>query len=144
MALINCPECAHNTSDTTDRCPNCGYSIRQYLEEKKQKELLIQKEQERNERIRIEKQKLQPELEAKLREIDATPCLTMPPVIWWIKEVLVSLLLAAISIGVIWFSVWAGGIALVVLGGGGLLFLILSIWALFVGAGKSTDAYTQK
>ena len=27
MALINCPECNHNVSDTADTCPNCGYSL---------------------------------------------------------------------------------------------------------------------
>lgn len=26
MALINCPECGHQMSDTAKRCPNCGYS----------------------------------------------------------------------------------------------------------------------
>ncbi|MCM1309952.1 MAG: zinc ribbon domain-containing protein [Bacteroides sp.] len=26
MALINCPECGHQMSDTAKKCPNCGYS----------------------------------------------------------------------------------------------------------------------
>lgn len=26
MALINCPECGHQMSDTATKCPNCGYS----------------------------------------------------------------------------------------------------------------------
>jgi len=27
MALINCPECGHEVSDTVQQCPHCGYSI---------------------------------------------------------------------------------------------------------------------
>lgn len=27
MALIKCPECGKEISDTTKRCPNCGYMI---------------------------------------------------------------------------------------------------------------------
>lgn len=28
MALINCPECKKEISDTTYRCPYCGYTVR--------------------------------------------------------------------------------------------------------------------
>ena len=28
MALINCPECKHEVSDTVKNCPNCGYVIK--------------------------------------------------------------------------------------------------------------------
>ena len=28
MALINCPECKHEVSDTVKKCPNCGYAIK--------------------------------------------------------------------------------------------------------------------
>lgn len=28
MALINCPECGHQMSDTAKKCPNCGYKVR--------------------------------------------------------------------------------------------------------------------
>lgn len=27
MALINCPECGHQMSDTAKQCTNCGYKI---------------------------------------------------------------------------------------------------------------------
>ena len=27
MAVINCPECGKEISDTVIKCPNCGYSI---------------------------------------------------------------------------------------------------------------------
>ena len=27
MALINCPECGHEVSDTIQQCPHCGYAI---------------------------------------------------------------------------------------------------------------------
>lgn len=29
MALIKCPECNHDMSDTADFCPNCGYKFKQ-------------------------------------------------------------------------------------------------------------------
>lgn len=28
MALINCPECGHQMSDTAKKCPNCGYNLK--------------------------------------------------------------------------------------------------------------------
>lgn len=28
MALINCPECKHEISDTASICPNCGYKLK--------------------------------------------------------------------------------------------------------------------
>lgn len=30
MALISCPECGHEVSDTAKTCANCGYRIRQH------------------------------------------------------------------------------------------------------------------
>lgn len=30
MALINCPECGHQMSNTAKRCPNCGYSLNKF------------------------------------------------------------------------------------------------------------------
>ena len=30
MALIKCPECGHQMSDTAKKCPNCGYSLTKY------------------------------------------------------------------------------------------------------------------
>lgn len=34
MALINCPECNHEISDTAKSCPNCGYTIRKVINKK--------------------------------------------------------------------------------------------------------------
>lgn len=31
MALINCPECNKEISDTTKSCPHCGYSIKKEI-----------------------------------------------------------------------------------------------------------------
>lgn len=31
MALINCPECGKEVSDTAQACPDCGYDIQKYL-----------------------------------------------------------------------------------------------------------------
>ena len=31
--LIKCPECNHDVSDTATTCPNCGYSIKENIEE---------------------------------------------------------------------------------------------------------------
>lgn len=29
MALINCPECNHQVSDTANTCPNCGFNLKE-------------------------------------------------------------------------------------------------------------------
>lgn len=55
MALINCPECNKEVSDSTELCPNCGYSIKKHLQ------------------IQPEKEKLKRELNAKLQEVDNQP-----------------------------------------------------------------------
>lgn len=143
MPLIKCPECTHSVSDTADNCPNCVYSIRQYLENKKAKEIIENKKTEEKKKINNEKAKLHPELETKLNEIDAIKRPSLSPVLFFIEQFLLSLLFTAISIGVICLSVWVGGITLVILGGVGLLFLILSLIALFY-TGKSTEAYKEK
>lgn len=47
MALIICPECGHEVSDTAESCPKCGYSI--------YKNIQIQKVQNRKTEIQQEK-----------------------------------------------------------------------------------------
>jgi len=34
MALINCPECNHETSDTAKKCNNCGFKVAKFLKDK--------------------------------------------------------------------------------------------------------------
>ena len=61
MALLKCPECGkENVSDTAVSCPDCGFSIQDYLKTKQDEEY-IQKEKDR----------LQSELAKKLSEIDS-------------------------------------------------------------------------
>lgn len=52
MALVNCPECKNAISDSIEACPHCGYSIKRHMY------------------IQAEKEKLNRELNAKLKEID--------------------------------------------------------------------------
>lgn len=33
MALIKCPECGHDVSDTASKCPNCGYELQDTKDE---------------------------------------------------------------------------------------------------------------
>ena len=33
MALIKCPECNHDVSDTAESCPNCGFSLSSIIDE---------------------------------------------------------------------------------------------------------------
>ena len=40
MALIKCPECSKEISDTVKKCPNCGYKLKLRREDKSQFELL--------------------------------------------------------------------------------------------------------
>lgn len=46
MALVKCPECGKEVSNSAAVCPNCGYGIKKYYDEKKKentnKENLIQ------------------------------------------------------------------------------------------------------
>ncbi|MBQ6995592.1 MAG: zinc-ribbon domain-containing protein [Lachnospiraceae bacterium] len=34
MALVKCPECSHEISDTAKHCPNCGYRKKKYIDMK--------------------------------------------------------------------------------------------------------------
>lgn len=52
MALIKCPECEKEISDSVENCPNCGYSVKKHLE---QLEALRKEERQK---IEIEKKKL--------------------------------------------------------------------------------------
>ena len=36
MALIKCPECGRDVSDSAITCPNCGYPLKQNQEEEKE------------------------------------------------------------------------------------------------------------
>ena len=64
MALITCPECGrNNVSDTAENCPECGFAIKQHFEN-------LEQEKIQEEKIRIETEKLKPELDAKLKEIE--------------------------------------------------------------------------
>lgn len=39
MALVNCPECGkENVSDNADRCPSCGFGLKEYFENERHKE----------------------------------------------------------------------------------------------------------
>ena len=53
MALLNCPECNHQVSDTAKSCPNCGFAIMEYLEKEKLKHQAEIAEKERKEKERI-------------------------------------------------------------------------------------------
>ena len=59
MAIINCPECGKEVSEKAESCPNCGYSIIKYFEEKKAVESINQ-----------ERKRLQEELDKELDKID--------------------------------------------------------------------------
>lgn len=41
VALIKCPECGHDISDSADICPNCGFALKKQLNEKKKSDFLI-------------------------------------------------------------------------------------------------------
>ena len=55
MALINCPECGReNVSDSAEACPNCGFGIKEYIEEKRYQEELERKQLEEEEKKKTE------------------------------------------------------------------------------------------
>ncbi len=54
MALIKCPECGReNVSDTAISCPDCGFNVRKYIDEKKKESAA----KEEDERRALEKEK---------------------------------------------------------------------------------------
>lgn len=59
MALMVCPECQKQISDTTELCPHCGYSIIQYIEQRELDHYISSKVDE-----------LSQKLEQELNEID--------------------------------------------------------------------------
>ncbi len=74
MALITCPECHQtNISDTAEQCPKCGYSIKEHFMREKRRIEYAERERLQQEKIREEEQRIQPELEQKLAEIDNLP-----------------------------------------------------------------------
>lgn len=50
MALIKCPECGKEVSDTAENCPNCGYNMQKYLKSKRIEEQQKKAEKELQER----------------------------------------------------------------------------------------------
>ena len=65
MALIDCPECGNRVSDKAEKCPSCGYSIVEYLENTKRQEEERKREEpkikQREKHIAEEKEKLKSE-----------------------------------------------------------------------------------
>ena len=43
MALIQCPECGNNVSNTANKCPNCGYSVKKHLRQENPKRKIVKK-----------------------------------------------------------------------------------------------------
>ncbi len=53
MALVKCPECGKEVSDTAYACPNCGYSVKVHFDNlKRKKQAEIRKKQ-----LEVEKRK---------------------------------------------------------------------------------------
>lgn len=64
MALIKCPECHHDVSDSAIQCPNCGYAVKEHVE--REKRYLKYQEEARKEAYEYVKQVKQEELQNKL------------------------------------------------------------------------------
>ena len=44
MALIHCPECGKDVSDTAKTCPNCGYSIQKWIKQQRKEIVSVKQE----------------------------------------------------------------------------------------------------
>lgn len=141
MALIKCSECKRDISETVGNCPHCGFSVKQSIEIKSKNDALAQKNLE--DKIHKEKELLQDELELKLKQVDETPCPSVSPLMWSLKEGFLYVIFALVSIAVMYFGWWVGGICVVIIGGLGLIFFLVSILGLF-NLGKSTELYKWK
>lgn len=62
MALIKCPECNNDVSNSANSCPHCGYNIKEFIEKQEKENELKEREQ------LIEKQKLIKEEKRKNKE----------------------------------------------------------------------------
>lgn len=71
MALIKCPECGRkNISDTAEQCPECGYAVKEHFLREERKKQIAEEERRMIEKISAENERLEPELNMKLAEID--------------------------------------------------------------------------
>ncbi len=66
MALIKCPECQGSVSDTSVKCPHCGYDIQKYV---------VKQRQTTDEAIARAVAKQKSELQRRLDEIN---CMRVP------------------------------------------------------------------
>ncbi len=61
MALIKCPECNKDVSDSAEACPNCGYGIKLYVTSPCERERIenarMERESKENEKRKLEKEK---------------------------------------------------------------------------------------
>lgn len=53
MALIKCPECQHDVSESAQSCPNCGFEVKTYLDfQKREEDKKRQEEQHQLEKLK--------------------------------------------------------------------------------------------
>ena len=52
MSLINCPECNRQVSDQANSCPNCGFQIANYFNQKERELKQIEQQEKLNKRNR--------------------------------------------------------------------------------------------
>lgn len=70
MALIKCPECGKEISDSADVCPNCGFSIKSYIQTMEAEQAEIKLKQKFEQLKEFQKAQLQPELKKELADVD--------------------------------------------------------------------------
>lgn len=70
MALIKCPECGKEISDSADVCPNCGFSIKSYIQTMEAEQSEIKLKQKFEQLKEFQKAQLQPELKKELADVD--------------------------------------------------------------------------
>ena len=51
MSLINCPECNRQVSDQANSCPNCGFQIANYFNQKERELKQIEQQEKLNKKI---------------------------------------------------------------------------------------------
>lgn len=70
MALVTCPECGkEHVSDGASACPNCGFDLKSYFQEKERQQLEYQKQLQAQENLRMQQQYAEQEHQRILSEI---------------------------------------------------------------------------
>ena len=124
MALVKCPECGKEVSNSAEACPNCGYGIKQHFNKIKEKQKQKQAYQQKLDSV---------QMPPKPEKIKLSMGRWLLILIWLILGII--FFLVGVSSGM-------GGLAFVYLAGGGMTFFVYYI-AVLQDYNKDMEQYSR-